>query len=115
MINAGTGKIGNLNDSRINLNGWKFSIDPREDWKQIFTDAWRMERDYFYDKNMHGVNWKAMHDKYYPPELEAYARRDPERMVRQAKKLGNNIGRFMSLLLSGVVPWGTVWKGRLEN
>ena len=41
----------------------------------------------------------------YPPELEAYARRDPERMVRQAKKLGNNIGRFMSLLLSGVFPW----------
>ena len=41
----------------------------------------------------------------YPPELEPYARRDPERMVRQAKKLGNNIGRFMSLLLSGVVPW----------
>ncbi len=30
----------------------------------------------------------------YPPELEAYARRDPERMVRQAKKLGNNIGRL---------------------
>ena len=41
----------------------------------------------------------------YPPDLEAYARRDPERMVRQAKKLGNNIGRFMSLLLSGVFPW----------
>jgi tricorn protease len=66
MVNAGTGKIGNLNDGKINLSGWKFSIDPREDWKQIFTDAWRMERDYFYDKNMHGVDWKAMHDKYYP-------------------------------------------------
>ena len=36
---------------------------PQEDWKQIFTDAWRMERDYFYDKNMHGVDWKAMHDQ----------------------------------------------------
>lgn len=41
----------------------------------------------------------------YPAELEAYARRDPARMVRRAKKLGSNIGRFMSLLLSGVVPW----------
>ena len=45
----------------------------------------------------------SVHDD--PPDLEAYARRDPERMVRQAKKLGNNIGRFMSLLLSGVFPW----------
>jgi len=41
----------------------------------------------------------------YPPELEAYARRDPERIVRRAQKLGRNIGRFMSLLLSGVFPW----------
>lgn len=64
MANAGTGKA-DLGDG-INLNGWKFAISPKEDWQQLFTDAWRMERDYFYDKNMHGVNWKAMHDKYYP-------------------------------------------------
>lgn len=66
MADAGTGKIGDLSDAKINLSGWKFAIDPKEDWKQIFTDAWRMERDYFYDKNMHGVDWKAMHDKYLP-------------------------------------------------
>ena len=66
MIEAGTGKVEDLKDSKIDLSGWKFSINPVEEWKQLFTDAWRMERDYFYDKNMHGVNWKAMHDKYYP-------------------------------------------------
>lgn len=66
MIDAGTGKVGNLSDSKISLSNWKFAITPQEDWKQLFTDAWRMERDYFYDKNMHGVNWQAMHDKYYP-------------------------------------------------
>ncbi|TJY37216.1 S41 family peptidase [Pontimicrobium aquaticum] len=66
MVNAGTEKIGDLNSGKIDLSGWKFAITPLEDWKQIFTDAWRMERDYFYDKNMHGVDWKKMHDKYYP-------------------------------------------------
>ncbi len=66
MVAAGTSKVGNLGNSRISLSGWKFSITPKEDWKQIFTDAWRMERDYFYDQNMHGVNWQAMHDKYMP-------------------------------------------------
>ena len=66
MVNAGTGKISSLNDSKINLSGWKFSINPREEWKQLFTDAWRMERDYFYDKGMHGVNWQAMYNKYLP-------------------------------------------------
>jgi tricorn protease len=66
MIDAGTGKVSDLSDDKIDLSGWQFPIVPREDWKQIFTDAWRMERDYFYDKNMHGVDWKAMHDKYFP-------------------------------------------------
>ena len=66
MIDAGTSKVSDLSKNKINLSGWKFPITPREDWKQIFTDAWRMERDYFYDKNMHGVDWDAMHTKYFP-------------------------------------------------
>ena len=66
MIDAGTGKVSDLSDKKIDLSGWRFAITPREDWKQLFTDAWRMERDYFYDKNMHGVNWKAMYNKYFP-------------------------------------------------
>ena len=66
MIDAGTSKLSDLSKNKIDLSGWKFPITPREDWKQIFTDAWRMERDYFYDKNMHGVDWEAMHTKYFP-------------------------------------------------
>ncbi|RUA10470.1 MAG: protease, partial [Flavobacteriia bacterium] len=66
MIDAGTSKVGDLSKNKIDLSGWKFSISPKEDWKQIFKDAWRMERDYFYDKNMHGVNWEAMYQKYLP-------------------------------------------------
>ena len=66
MIDAGTSKVSDLSKNKINLSGWRFAITPLEDWRQIFTDAWRMERDYFYDHKMHGVNWQAMHDKYYP-------------------------------------------------
>jgi len=66
IIDAGTGKVDDISKNKVNLSGWRFPIIPREDWKQIFTDAWRMERDYFYDKNMHGVNWKAMYEKYLP-------------------------------------------------
>ena len=66
MVDAGTGKISDLSQSKIDLSGWKFPITPRADWKQIYTDAWRMERDYFYDKDMHGVDWDAMYDKYLP-------------------------------------------------
>jgi tricorn protease len=39
-------------------------VDPRAEWKQMFTDAYRFERDYFYDPNMHGVDWARMRTQY---------------------------------------------------
>ena len=39
-------------------------VDPRAEWRQLFTDAWRFERDFFYDPNMHGVDWNAMRQRY---------------------------------------------------
>lgn len=42
----------------------EMTLDPRAEWKQIFTDAWRFQRDFFYDKEMHGVNWNAMREQY---------------------------------------------------
>lgn len=64
MVEAGMGNL-NLSDE-IDLSGCQFSFNPREDWKQLYKDAWRMERDYFYDKNMHGVDWDAMYKMYLP-------------------------------------------------
>jgi tricorn protease len=39
-------------------------IDPAAEWKQIFEEAWRINRDYFYDPGMHGADWNAMRTKY---------------------------------------------------
>ena len=50
----------------VNLRDWTFSVDPREEWKQIFIDAWRMHRDFFFDKNMHGADWLRVRSKYEP-------------------------------------------------
>ncbi len=41
-------------------------IDPEQEWKNIFDEMWRVNRDYFYDPNMHGVDWAAMKAKYEP-------------------------------------------------
>ncbi len=41
-------------------------LDRHKEWKQIFNESWRQMRDYFYDPNMHGVDWKAVRDKYEP-------------------------------------------------
>ncbi len=40
------------------------TVNPKEEWKQLFMDTWRLERDYFYDPNMHGVNWNQAKEKY---------------------------------------------------
>ena len=42
----------------------QIKIDPPAEWEQIFHEAWRMNRDYFYDPGMHGADWPAMREKY---------------------------------------------------
>jgi tricorn protease len=55
-----------MTDAKVDLSGWSFSLDPKAEMKELFADAWRLERDYFYDPNMNGVDWKAMRAKYEP-------------------------------------------------
>jgi tricorn protease len=57
-------KEGQKMDKKINTSGFEAPIDPVAEWRQIFTDAWRLERDYFYDPGMHGVNWNEMRERY---------------------------------------------------
>ncbi|MDP2915817.1 MAG: PDZ domain-containing protein [Candidatus Aminicenantes bacterium] len=42
----------------------EMTVEPCAEWKQIFNDVWRLERDFFYDPNMHGVDWKAVGERY---------------------------------------------------
>jgi len=69
-----------LAKSSINLSRWTFSTKPVDEYRAIFVDAWRLERDYFYDRNMHGVNWAAMRDRYLPL-VDRVANRDELNMV----------------------------------
>lgn len=39
-------------------------VDPRAEWRQMFRDAWRQERDFFYDPGLHGVDWEHMYQRY---------------------------------------------------
>ena len=48
----------------LKLEGMTMKVDPKAEWAQEFTDAWRIMRDWFYDPNMHGVDWRAMRDRY---------------------------------------------------
>jgi tricorn protease len=50
----------------VDLSNMSVWVDLKAEWKQIFDESWRQMRDYFYDPNMHGVEWKAVHTKYEP-------------------------------------------------
>src|SRR5262249_1278198 len=67
----------------VNLSGWTLSITPREEWRQMFTEAWRLERDYFYDRGMHGVDWKATLEKYRPLVDRVASRADLSDLIAQ--------------------------------
>lgn len=49
---------------KLNLEHMSYTVVPREEWAQIQRDAWRWYRDFFYDPNMHGRDWKAIGDKF---------------------------------------------------
>lgn len=44
----------------------RMQLDRREEWRQIFDEGWRYERDFFYDSAMHGNDWSAVRRRYQP-------------------------------------------------
>lgn len=66
VIDASSGPNASLDKAQVGLGDWAFALDPREEWRQMFDEAWRLERDYFYDPHMHGLDWPAIRAKYRP-------------------------------------------------
>jgi tricorn protease len=53
-----------VGDGQLDLSGMTADIHPREEWREIYFEAWRQERDFFYSKAMNGVDWAKVRDKY---------------------------------------------------
>ncbi|MDP2338174.1 MAG: PDZ domain-containing protein, partial [Bacteroidota bacterium] len=51
---------------KLNLDDMVMKIDPKKEWTQIYTDGWRIFRDYFYESNIHGVDWEGIKERYSP-------------------------------------------------
>jgi tricorn protease len=61
-----TDRPAKVGDGPINVAQLETLVDARAEWAQIFRESWRIEREYFYDAEMHGNNWQAIYDKYKP-------------------------------------------------
>ena len=53
-----------VGDGEIDLSNVEMKIEPKKEWNQIYTDGWRIFRDYFYVDNLHNVDWKGIKEKY---------------------------------------------------
>ncbi len=51
-------------EETVNLSDVKAVVDLHAEWKQIYNESWRQMRDFFYDSNMHGVDWNKIRTKY---------------------------------------------------
>lgn len=59
LVDAAPKLPGDLAKSTLRWTDWRIALQPRAEWAQMFRDAWRMQRDYFYDPQMHGIDWQA--------------------------------------------------------
>ena len=67
---------------KLSLETIEVRIDPRAEWNQIFNEVWRINRDFFYDPNMHGANWTAMREKYAAFVSDLSCRNDLNRLIQ---------------------------------
>ncbi|MDP2481383.1 MAG: S41 family peptidase [Candidatus Palauibacterales bacterium] len=88
VFGAGPKAPAKLADDQVDLGDWTLQVDPRREYMEMFREAWRLHRDYFYDPGMHGVDWPAMEEKYSP-----LARR-----VTDREELSDVIGQMVAEL-----------------
>ena len=87
-VTAGGLVLGGSRDSidagkgRIDIEAVSVRVDPRAEWRQIFDEVWRINRDYFYDPGMHGADWPAMGEKYRQLLPHLTTRDDLNRVIR---------------------------------
>jgi tricorn protease len=97
-------------EGRIAVDSIEVRVDPQAEWKQIFAEAWRINRDYFYAPNMHGVDWAKQKAKYAAFLPHVATRSDLNRVLQwMSSELAvghHNVGGGDSLSEPRTVPGG---------
>jgi len=97
-------------EGRIAVDSIEVRVDPAAEWKQIFDEAWRINRDYFYAPNMHGVDWKKEREKYSAFLPHVATRADLNRVMQwMSSELAvghHNVGGGDALTEPRTVPGG---------
>ncbi|MFO0907838.1 MAG: PDZ domain-containing protein [Isosphaeraceae bacterium] len=79
IVDSGKFKVG---DGKLALDRISIQVEPRAEWPQIAREAWRINRDFFYDPAHHGADWSAIWSKYEPWIADCPTRGDLNRVIR---------------------------------
>jgi len=63
---TGTNAPGKVGEGPLSVSDLEMRVDPRAEWAAIYRETWRIQREYFYDSEMHGADWNAIYEKYKP-------------------------------------------------
>lgn len=65
-----------LDGKLVDLSGLRTRVDPRAEWRQIFDETWWMQKEFFYDPGLHGLDWKGTYQRYLPLLAHVQRRED---------------------------------------
>ena len=90
-----------LDESTIRISDWRLAVDPRDEWRQMALDAWRLHRDFAYDSSLRGVNWNAVRDRFVPLAERVGHRAELNDLLAQ---MSAELGILHSQVRAGEIP-----------
>ena len=85
----------------VRVSDWTLRIDPKQEWRQLVLDAWRLHRDFAYDPTLRGVDWEAVKDRYVPLRDRIGHRSEVDDLLKQ---MAAELGILHSQIRSGDEP-----------
>lgn len=101
LVPAGEKMPEKLDPNRVRLADWRLQIDPREEWHQIFLDAWRLHRDFAFDPKLRGVDWTGVRARLEPLVARIGHRAELNAVLAQ---MAWSLGILHSQVRAGDVP-----------
>lgn len=101
LVPAGEKMPDKLDPARVRLADWRLQIDPREEWHQMFLDAWRLHRDFAFDPKMRGVDWAGVRSRLEPMVSRIGHRAELNALLSQ---MAWSLGILHSQIRAGDVP-----------
>ncbi|HMA99052.1 MAG TPA: S41 family peptidase, partial [Wenzhouxiangella sp.] len=83
IVDASAKAPGDVGPHQVRIGDWRLPVRPAEEWRQMFADAWRMQRDFLFDPQLRGQDWEAIRARYAPLAERIGDRRELDDLLAQ--------------------------------